>query len=85
MYDFHKISQENRIPTFSHPLFYKGGKKHIGSIKRKMAKKEVKSCENEEFQKQLEENIKKFSIRLEQLEEKEKNYDSLKIECQKLQ
>jgi len=83
MYGFRKVTQEVHSTCFAHPSFYRGGRKLIGTIKRKMPKKD--SSTDEATHKQLEETIEKFNNRIAQLEQRDKDYEWLKAECNKLQ
>lgn len=85
MYGFHKISQEDRIVSFSHPQFRRNCKHLLGSIKRKVAKKETKSEMSMSVQDQLQTSIEKLKSRLVQLERRDKDCEWLRSECHKLQ
>jgi hypothetical protein len=85
MYGFHKIAQEDRSISFSHPQFLRGSKELLGGIKRKIAKKETELEMDIDVQEQLQKNIEIFNIRLSQLEQRDKDCDWLRTECQKLQ
>lgn len=85
MYGFRKVGQEAHTVCFAHPSFYRGGKKAIGSIKRKMPKREVDTKADDKVNKELQETIGRFSERIEELEKRDRDCEWLKAECQKLQ
>lgn len=85
MYGFHKISQEDRTISFSHPQFTRGAKEYLGAIKRKVPKKEAEPEVDANVQEQLQETIDRFNSRLSQLEERDKDCEWLRAECQRLQ
>jgi len=85
MYGFHKIAQEDRSISFSHPQFLRDSKELLGSIKRKASKKESELEINTDAQEQLQKNIETFNNRLSLLEQRDKDCDWLRAECQKLQ
>jgi hypothetical protein len=83
MYGFHKIGNDERGMYFFHLQFYRGGKKMLKNITRKIPKRTNHS--QEKFRKKLEKEIEEFSIRLAKLEEGNKILDWLKKDCQRFE
>lgn len=85
MYGFHKVGHEDGVVSFSHPRFRRGAKDLLATIRRKIPKKESNAEAGEPLQEQLQKSVDTFSVRLAQLEQKDRDCEWLKGECQKLQ
>jgi len=87
MYGFNKVGSDDEGIYFSHTQFYRGGKKMLKHITRKMPKRinRFQDHSQEELRKKLEKGIEEFSSRLAKLEERNKMYDWLKKECQRFE
>lgn len=84
MYDFHKVKQDNNTTCFAHPLFRRGAKHLISSLKRKISAQKEAGSEEKEEAGELQETMEKLQERLTRLEKQDRNREWLEGECKKL-